>query len=288
MTGPLVTKIMFLGDVHADITFMRDAIAFAARNGATSIMQVGDFGIWDHVPAGVDFLDKTNAFLEDAGLWLIFVDGNHENFDSLYAHPFGTDGFRTVRERILHAPRGHTWAVDGLNFLAFGGGSSIDGPDGPSWWPQARGPIRGNDRGGTVTLGDTTTEDYLAAIMHNHGRDLGGWWPQERITDADVAVARELLVHAPPIDIMVTHDCPIGLKIPGITRTYPAGQASRKRVREVMDLARPQLLVCGHYHRRHAGMVRQTRVEMLASNNERKGQLLFVETDPFTVLTELA
>jgi len=249
-------KIMFLGDVHGSYPFMKAAIDATVTYQADAIVQVGDFGVWDHVPAGVDFLDRTNDQLERKGKWLIFVDGNHENFDSLLGS-YALDsesGFRLVRDRILHAPRGHVWSINGLNFLAFGGASSIDGPDGPSWWGQARG------------LGN-------------------GWWPQERISEGDVQRALEK-TEMVPIDVMVTHDCPDGVSIPGIGKGYPAGDACRKAVRAVMDAAQPQLLVCGHYHRRHTAALDQTRVEILSSNEQKSGQAIFLETSPMRLITE--
>lgn len=249
-------KIMFLGDVHGSYPFMRAAIDATVNAQADTIIQAGDFGIWDHIQAGVDFLDRTNDLLERKDKWLIFVDGNHENFDRLYSiYPLDEEsGFRPVRDRILHAPRGHAWDIDGLNFLAFGGASSIDGPDGPPWWGQARG------------LGN-------------------GWWPQERITESDVQRALEVTDQI-PIDVMVAHDCPEGVSIPGITRGYPAGDANRKAVRTVMDASQPQLLVCGHYHRRHTAILNQTRIEILSSNEQKSGQAIFLETAPMRLITD--
>jgi len=249
-------RIMFLGDSHADIRFMRNAIDYAVASRAEVIIQAGDFGHWDHVPAGVDYLDGTNAILERKNLWLIFVDGNHENFDSLYSIPVADDGFRYVRDRVLHAPRGHIWSIDDVWFLAFGGASSVDGPDGPDWWAQTR--------------------------------DVGqGWWPQERITDGDARRAMEATRYAEvPIDVMVTHDCPSGINIPGINRTYAAGEQSRDAVRAVMDHASPQLLVHGHYHRRSSGKLKRTRVEGLSSNEQTSGQVLLMETRPFTLIED--
>lgn len=252
-------RIFFLGDTHADLRFTLAAIDVAAREGAEAIVQVGDFGLWDHIQAGVDFLDGVDARLGERGLWLIFVDGNHECFERLYdpaIYPIDHEtGFRPIRSRILHAPRGLTWGMGDLNFLALGGASSIDGPDGPPWFPQAR--------------------------------DLGnGWWPDERISEADVGVAMDA-ASLVPIDVMVTHDCPIEVAIPGINKTYPAAQRSRDAISEAMGYAQPQLLICGHYHRRHSAQAGGTRVEILAHNeSEGGGQYLIIETDPFTLLQE--
>ena len=250
-------RVMFLGDTHADLRFVNAATDFAVTQSADVIVQAGDFGVWDHIQAGVDFLDGVDARLQQKDKWLIFVDGNHENFERLYGVydlDLGT-GFRPVRERILHAPRGHVWGMGGLNFLAFGGASSIDGPDGPGWWPQARGV--GN-----------------------------GWWPEERITESDVYEAFINIAGA-PIDVIIAHDCPIEVDIPGISG-YPAGDACREAVSEVMHVARPQLLVCGHYHRRHSDLVNQTRIEILAGNEQKSGHAILLDTEEFTLITEAA
>lgn len=258
-------KVMFLGDVHASAPFMHAAIDFANVHGAEMIVQAGDFGVWEHVPAGVEFLDGVDEHLRRKDLTTIFVDGNHENFDALYRYPVDPDsGFRSVRERIFHAPRGHGWNMGGLNFLAFGGAKSPDGPEGPRYWRQKIGPMRDNPE-----------------------RDLGGWWPQESITPEDLRRAQESVAQA-PIDVMVTHDCPSEADIPGIKRgSWVEGEASRAFVSAAMDLAKPQLLVCGHYHRRHSAMANETRVEILSSNEQKSGHAIFLETDDFSLITEM-
>jgi hypothetical protein len=84
------------------------------------------------------------------------------------------------------------------------------------------------------------------------------WSPQELITadHARLATAGAL------VDIMVTHDCPAGVKPPGI-RDPAIGQPSelydelvveaehRQLVREIVEEVRPARLIHGHYHVRH-------------------------------------
>jgi hypothetical protein len=84
------------------------------------------------------------------------------------------------------------------------------------------------------------------------------WSPQELIT-ADLA---RLATAGGPVDIMVTHDCPAGVKPPGV-RDPAIGQPSelydelvveaehRQLVREIVEEVRPARLIHGHYHVRY-------------------------------------
>lgn len=250
-------RIMFLGDTHGHTKFVKAAIDLAVENGASTILQVGDFGFWYQNSIGAAFLDSTQEFLTQAGITLIFCDGNHECFDELFALPTDADGFRRVRPSIWHAPRGHVWELGGLRIGAMGGAHSIDGPGGI--WPRTRGP--GND-----------------------------WWPQEMITDDEVRHAIQHPVKDLPVDVMISHDAPEGVAIPGIGG-YPFADVNRHRLRQVVDAWQPQLLVCGHYHLRHTGALQvgythDVRVEILSSDGEAFGQYLFCDTDPFTLVVE--
>lgn len=261
-----VERIMVLGDSHGNTEFMVAAMQFARNNDADVVHVVGDFGIWDHIPAGVRFLDDVNELAKSLALRVTFTDGNHENYDSLYALPVDDDGWRRVRDRIWHAPRGHMWRWGALNFLSMGGAHSIDGPGGV--WRQARGPGAGSRGPGA------------------------GWWPEETITEDDVEVAITTMIdwaHSPypEVDVMLTHDCPVGIPLPGI-RGYPAGEANRELLSKVYEVAQPQLLIHGHYHLTHMTQDRdrgwgETTVVGLSHDMAQGGQFCFIDTDPFTL-----
>jgi hypothetical protein len=82
------------------------------------------------------------------------------------------------------------------------------------------------------------------------------WWHEETITDLDVARA----VAGGPADVLVSHDCPSGVDIPGLADTahlWPAeeivaAEAHRARLREVADVVRPRSIWHGHFHRRYS------------------------------------
>ena len=253
-----VENVLFLGDSHGNTGFVGEAIGASIGLECKVILQLGDFGIWDHKIDGIKFLETVNQGLEEHDIILIFCDGNHENFDSLYALPVDDDGFRRVRKNIWHAPRGHIWEMGGVTFMAMGGAHSIDGPGGI--WQQGRGPLP-------------------ARSVMDDPMDLGGWWPQETITPVEAQEAMEKALDWQrdngPIDVLIAHDCPAGVPIPGI-HGYPAGDKNRHLLAQVCDAADPSYIFCGHYHLRHRGVYNNARVEILAADVNGRDQALAV------------
>lgn len=84
------------------------------------------------------FLDD----LEARPYTILFVDGNHENFNALYEYPVETwhgGTVHRVRENIIHLCRGQVYEIEGKSFFTFGGGYSIDKAcrvPNKSWWEQ--------------------------------------------------------------------------------------------------------------------------------------------------------
>jgi hypothetical protein len=82
------------------------------------------------------------------------------------------------------------------------------------------------------------------------------WWREETVTEAEINRA----VAGGPTDVMVAHDCPAGVEIPGLAETahmWPAeeivaAEAHRRRLRSVVDLVRPSTVWHGHFHRRYS------------------------------------
>jgi hypothetical protein len=86
-------------------------------------------------------------------------------------------------------------------------------------------------------------------------REAGvSWWPEEAITAEDVARC----VEGGPADVLVSHDCPTGVAIPGLEgpSPFPAeeialAEVHRGVLRQVVNGTQPRLTVHGHYHRRY-------------------------------------
>ncbi len=76
------------------------------------------------------------------------------------------------------------------------------------------------------------------------------WWPEETLTAGDVVRA----VRGGPVDVMITHDCPAGVDIPGLSpHLFAAAEIARAErhrqlLAEVVTDVQPYRLVHGHYH----------------------------------------
>lgn len=81
------------------------------------------------------------------------------------------------------------------------------------------------------------------------------WWPQETITLAEAHRA----CLGGPVDVLVAHDCPSGVDIPGLTGgellfgsdQIAQAEAHRALLGQVTAEVRPRYLWHGHYHRRY-------------------------------------
>jgi len=69
------------------------------------------------------------------------------------------------------------------------------------------------------------------------------------ITEADVA---DCLVHAPDaVDLVITHDCPVGIGVPNTPGLEHYGQPGVPALNRIAEHFRPQLWIFGHHHRWH-------------------------------------
>lgn len=84
------------------------------------------------------------------------------------------------------------------------------------------------------------------------------WWPEETITPRQIADA----AGAGTADVLISHDCPAGVAIPGIDdrKTLPSwldpmevvrSQEHRGRLRELTNQVQPSVVWHGHYHVQH-------------------------------------
>ncbi len=164
--------IYVTGDTHGKQEVWMEQIHPALTAGDILIV-AGDFGVGFWGNTEQQFYD----FLGQQDYTVLFVDGNHENFDELDTYPteeWNGGRVHRLRPNVLHLLRGEVFCIEGIKIFAFGGGFSADKArrrEHLSWWPQEM----------------PSEEDYENARVHLQENDYA----------VDV-----ILTHAPPIDSM--------------------------------------------------------------------------------------
>lgn len=100
---------------------------------------LGDVGVcWDN---GIKDA-KVQERLQNLPCTVLWLDGNHENFDAINKYPVSEwhgGKVQFMKEDIIHLMRGQIYEIEGKTFFTFGGGFSIDKAwriPYISWWPQ--------------------------------------------------------------------------------------------------------------------------------------------------------
>jgi Calcineurin-like phosphoesterase len=206
-------RIGVAGDWHGNTAWATRAVRkISARlpaDGPRIIVPLGDFGIWPG-PSGREYLSRLDDALRAADAELWFVDGNHEDFAQLARLRPGPDGRAQVTARIWHLPRGHRWRWHGRDWLALGGGVSLDRAgrtEGIDWWPEEE--ITRSQAGSVIEGGPAdvmVTHECPAGIEHAFPPPPPWWSPADlRRSDAHQALLREVVQAVRPRWLMHGH-----------------------------------------------------------------------------------
>ena len=196
----------------------------------------GDFG-------GVWSRDEENReeimildWLECLHFTTLFVDGNHENFDRLYAYPveeWHGGKVHRIRESVIHLMRGQIFEIDGKRIFAFGGASSHD----------IQGGILDPDAPDFVEKYETLSRGYLPFRV-NHW----SWWEQELPTKEEVEEGRlNLRACGNEVDFIVTHCCAASTQALLSQGTYVRDHLI-DYLEEIRQNCRFRKWFFGHYH----------------------------------------
>ena len=206
--------IYITGDIHGDPGGLLAKPFKNKLEAGDYIIVCGDFSM----PCGgksVDLQSWLDNF-ETKPYFLLFLDGNHENFDMLNALPvenFAGGRVHKIRRNVFHLMRGELFQLEGHSFFCFGGARSVD--------RDARIP-------------------YVS------------WWPEEVPSQAEFDHALDNLKKADyQVDYVLTHTAPEQLvrsaaKTVGLGRDYCP-------VREMLDKLAERISCkawfCGHMHK---------------------------------------
>lgn len=138
--------IYLAGDTHEMLDiykvldyFAEDALTEECSKEKDYLIILGDCGaVWD----GGENDKEVHRVLNNLPVTVLYIDGNHENFDLLYEYPeikWNGGLVHMVSDSIYHLMRGQVYEINGKTIFTFGGGNSIDkGLRTPrvSWWPE--------------------------------------------------------------------------------------------------------------------------------------------------------
>ena len=121
-------SIFVCGDIHStlDINKLDQFMNREDLNENDYLIICGDTGI-----CGFSKEQElaTREYLRNLPMTVLFVDGNHERFDTLNDYPVDEwhgGKVHMIEPGIIHLMRGQIYLIDGKSFFAFGGAYSID------------------------------------------------------------------------------------------------------------------------------------------------------------------
>lgn len=124
-------SIYLYGDLHRTID-LEPLVKLSEERKVTDkdvLIILGDFGgIWYSEEEDNEFLNH----LADSISYkhILFIDGNHENFDRLnkmsIVEMYGNPTHEVLKDKIYHLMRGYKYTIENKTFFAMGGADSID------------------------------------------------------------------------------------------------------------------------------------------------------------------
>ena len=165
--------IFVTGDTHGLHDFMKLQV-FAEEHPSLTredyVIIAGDFGaIWN-----IRTLAEELSYYENLPFTVLFVDGNHENFELINTFPeeiWHGGRVHRIRPNIIHLMRGQVFEIEGKTIFTFGGATSIDKcfrREGISWWRQELPTFEELDEGFANLKRYGNKVDYI--ITHSCGQ----------------------------------------------------------------------------------------------------------------------
>ncbi len=189
-----MNRIFITGDCHAAYSRLGFKM-FPESRGLTKddyLIICGDFGLWDES----DEMEYWLKWLDSRPYTVLFVDGNHENFDLLNrfeVREWKGGHVHFIRPSVIHLMRGQVFTIAGKKFFTFGGARSHDIKD------------------GILRLDDKALKEKMKRL-DNVGAcyrvEHLSWWAEEMPSEEEREEGiRNLEKHNWSVDYIITHCC---------------------------------------------------------------------------------
>jgi len=122
-------SVYITGDTHGFYNDLVDRIKYRCKEEDTLII-TGDFGfIFEVNPVLISHENSLLESLDELGITILFIDGNHENFtrlnkldrEELFGGVVGV-----VKDNIYHLRRGYVFTIEDKTIFTMGGGVSVN------------------------------------------------------------------------------------------------------------------------------------------------------------------
>jgi hypothetical protein len=276
--------LFICGDTHGNTEWWaRYLLPNAERVHADEIIQVGDFGFWEHDKFGVAYLDDLNELAAARDLIIYALHGNHDNWSLVmakYGDQRDEDGFVIVRSHIRYIPQGHIWTWAGLRMRAFGGAYSID----KDW--RLRSEAKKN-RAAHARAQGRAERGLPAEEIPDFTGTL--WFPDEEPTGKEFA--QLMIDDSDPVDVVFSHDKPRRSNPMMNLKNIPECHPNQNRLQAALDVLRPRWWFHGHLHHLYTDTVpcgahtgHHTSVVGLSCDDQAGGTAFWRPTDTWCVL----
>lgn len=208
--------VYLAGDIHGELEIekLSDFFELEANTRTLSeddyVIILGDVGVcWDGGARDEFVVQKLNKL----PITVLWIDGNHENFDLIDKLPV-TDWHggkvQFIGSRIIHLMRGYIYEICGKKFWAFGGGFSIDKMyrrEGISWWSREM----------------PSYEEYERGKMN-------------------------LQKQSKDVDFIITHTVPRHIAFRLVENVYPGEEELQKYLQGISEQVKFEQWYFGHWH----------------------------------------
>ena len=226
--------IYITGDCHGDYRRLNTE-NFPEQKEMTRddyVTVCGDFGYWDRSKEQ----EWWRKWLSQKPFTLLWVDGNHENYDmlgELPAEEWKGGNIHRIGENLFHLMRGQVFDLDGAVFFTFGGARSHDiqdgvlDPDSPTF---------------SADYKRLSRRRALFRVKHV------SWWEEEMPNPAEMDEGRRNLeAHGNQVDFVVTHCAPTSVQaLLGAGRYRP--DLLTDYLEEIRQQCSYKRWFFGHYH----------------------------------------
>ncbi len=232
--------VFITGDTHAEFKYRFNTKNFPEQKLMTKgdfVIICGDFGgVWEK--GGESGFEKYILdWFEERNYTLLFIDGNHENFDRLNAYPvkeWKGGKVHEIRPHVLHLMRGQVFEIGGKSFFTFGGASSHD------------------VSGGILEPDDPDFHEKKARMQRNYEPfriNHVTWWKEEMPNEEEWEEGkRNLLAHGNAVDFIITHCCATSTQASFAPKSLYPPDAHTDYLDEIKNTVVFQKWFFGHYH----------------------------------------